>query len=72
MHWTGPYKSWEARCAECHATGYSRNYDVQAKRYDPHMAEIGVGCEACHGPGEAHAAWAAAPGGFDRGRAGRA
>ncbi|MCO8146127.1 cytochrome c family protein [Rhodovulum tesquicola] len=20
FHWTGPYKSWEARCAECHAT----------------------------------------------------
>ena len=71
MHWSGPYKSWEARCAECHATGYSRNYDVRAKRYDPHMAEIGVGCEACHGPGEAHAAWAADPGGFDAGRAGR-
>ena len=51
MHWTGPYKSWEARCAECHATGYSRNYDVQARRYNPHLAEIGVGCEACHGPG---------------------
>ena len=23
LHWTGPYKSWEARCAECHATGYT-------------------------------------------------
>lgn len=67
MHWTGPYKSWEARCAECHATGYSRNYDAGAGRYHPRMAEAGVGCEACHGPGEAHAAWAAGPGGFDPG-----
>ena len=32
LHWTGPYKSWEARCAECHATGYSRNYDVRARQ----------------------------------------
>lgn len=61
MHWTGPYKSWEARCAECHATGFSRNYDATTRTYAPLEAEIGVGCEACHGPGEAHNAWAEAP-----------
>ncbi|HVH02915.1 MAG TPA: cytochrome c3 family protein, partial [Amaricoccus sp.] len=65
LHWTGPYKSWEARCAECHATGYSRRYDTATRSYAPEMAEKGVGCEACHGPGEAHAAWAAAPGAYD-------
>jgi predicted CXXCH cytochrome family protein len=58
LHWTGPYKSWEARCAECHATGYRRNYDPATNRYAPEQAEIGVGCEACHGPGAAHVAWA--------------
>lgn len=58
LHWSGPYKSWEARCAECHATGYSRNYDTQARNYAPRKAEIGVGCEACHGPGAAHLEWA--------------
>ena len=26
LHWTGPYKSWNARCAECHATGFEKNY----------------------------------------------
>ena len=56
FHWTGPYKSWEARCAECHATGYSRNYAPETRTYAPAMAEIGVGCEACHGPGSAHVA----------------
>ena len=61
FHWTGPYKSWEARCAECHATGYSRNYDIQTRSYAPEMVEIGVGCEACHGPGAEHVAWATAP-----------
>ncbi len=65
MHWTGPYKSWEARCAECHATGFSRNYDAGTRTYAPQEAEIGVGCEACHGPGEAHNAWAEAPESFD-------
>jgi predicted CXXCH cytochrome family protein len=58
FHWTGPYKSWEARCAECHATGYSRNYDAATNSYAPKMAEIGVGCESCHGPGADHVAWA--------------
>ncbi len=24
LHWTGPYKNWNARCAECHATGKTR------------------------------------------------
>ncbi|WP_170314627.1 multiheme c-type cytochrome [Aquibium carbonis] len=58
FHWTGPYKSWEARCAECHATGYKRNYSLPTNSYAPTMAEIGVGCEACHGPGSAHVAQA--------------
>ena len=61
LHWTGPYKSWEARCAECHATGYTRNYDATTRTYSPKLTEIGVGCEACHGPGAAHVAWAMSP-----------
>ncbi len=65
LHWTGPYKNWNARCAECHATGYAKNYDPRARRYQSRQAEIGVGCEACHGPGEAHVAWAEAPGSYD-------
>ena len=54
LHWTGPYKSWNARCAECHATGFEKRYDATARRYLSRQAEIGVGCEACHGPGSAH------------------
>ncbi len=61
LHWTGPYKNWNARCAECHATGFNKNYDSQTRRYQSTQAEIGVGCEACHGPGEAHVAWARSP-----------
>lgn len=58
LHWTGPYKSWEARCAECHATGFVRHYDTATRSYAPTEAERGVGCEACHGPGAAHVRWA--------------
>ena len=58
MHWTGPYKNWNARCAECHATDFDKNYSPVDRSYASTQAEIGVGCEACHGPGEAHLAWA--------------
>ncbi len=64
LHWTGPYKNWNARCAECHATAFRKNYDPLRKTYASTWAEIGVGCEACHGPGEAHAAWAGDPSAF--------
>lgn len=68
LHWAGPYKNWNARCAECHATGYAKNYDARARTYSSVQSEIGVGCEACHGPGEAHVAWAKAPDTYDPSR----
>jgi predicted CXXCH cytochrome family protein len=68
LHWTGPYKNWNGRCAECHATGYAKNYDPHARRYQSRQAAIGVGCEACHGPGESHVSWAEAPGSYDAAR----
>ncbi len=58
LHWTGPYKTWNARCAECHATGYQRNFGVRTGTYASTQVEMGVGCEACHGPASAHLAWA--------------
>jgi hypothetical protein len=58
LHWTGPYKNWSARCAECHATNFRKNYDARTRTYSSSQSEIGVGCEACHGPGEAHVEWA--------------
>ncbi|MCZ6771784.1 MAG: multiheme c-type cytochrome, partial [Proteobacteria bacterium] len=64
LHWTGPYKNWNARCAECHATGFEKNYDPRTRTYLSRQAEIGVGCEACHGPGEAHLAWSDDPANF--------
>jgi predicted CXXCH cytochrome family protein len=68
MHWTGPYKNWNARCAECHATDYSKAYDPVSKTYASTQSEIGVGCEACHGPGAAHRDWALANGTYDPAR----
>lgn len=62
LHWTGPYKNWNARCAECHATEFKKSYDMRGRSYSSVQSEIGVGCEACHGPGSAHVVWAGTKG----------
>ena len=45
-------------CAECHSTGVRKNYDAANDRFATTFAEISVGCEACHGQGSRHVAWA--------------
>jgi hypothetical protein len=39
------------RCFGCHTTA-----SVTKDQFDPSAADLGVGCEACHGPGATHAA----------------
>jgi predicted CXXCH cytochrome family protein len=58
FHWTGPFQNWNYMCAECHSTDLVRGWDAKAGRYDTHWSETNVSCEACHGPGERHVAWA--------------
>ena len=58
LHWTGRYQNWNAMCADCHSTAVKKNYDSAAGTYKTTWSEINVACEACHGPGEAHVAWA--------------
>ena len=68
QHWTGRDQNWNYMCAECHSTDVRRNYDAAADRFATSWSEIHVGCEACHGPGSAHVAWAGRqqPGGRQR------
>ncbi|MBK9117793.1 MAG: hypothetical protein IPM22_19815 [Betaproteobacteria bacterium] len=65
LHSTGRYQNWNLMCAECHSTDLRRNYDATADAYDTKWAEVNVGCQACHGPGSAHVAWATAAAGRD-------
>ncbi|MGI9483034.1 MAG: tetratricopeptide repeat protein [Hyphomicrobiales bacterium] len=58
LHWTGPYKNWQSRCAECHQTGFAKGYNPQTRSYATSWADDTVACEACHGPGSAHVKWA--------------
>jgi len=60
LHWTGRYQGWNLMCADCHTTDFRKGYDLGADTYRSSWAEFDVGCEACHGPGRAHIAWARA------------
>jgi HEAT repeats/Tetratricopeptide repeat/Cytochrome c552/Cytochrome c554 and c-prime len=56
-HWTGRGMNWNSQCAACHNTHLQKNYDESTDSYHTTMAEMGVGCEACHGPLRAHVEW---------------
>ncbi len=58
LHWTGIDQNWNYQCADCHSTNLRKNYDEATRTYETTWSEIDVGCEACHGPGARHAAWA--------------
>jgi Flp pilus assembly protein TadD len=58
LHWTGPGLNWNFSCAECHATGLERRFDVATGEYHTRWHSLEVGCQACHGPAEKHVAWA--------------
>ena len=61
FHWTGRYQSWNAMCADCHSTGLMKAYDSEADAYTTTWSVMNVGCQACHGPGGEHVAWAESP-----------
>ncbi len=50
--------NWNSMCAECHSTGLRKGYDPSSGRFETRWSEIDVSCEACHGPGSRHLAWA--------------
>jgi hypothetical protein len=61
LYWTNNGQNWNAMCAECHSTDLRKNYDPKTDSYRTAWSEISVGCEACHGPGSDHVAWAQLP-----------
>jgi tetratricopeptide (TPR) repeat protein len=58
LHWTGIDQNWNYQCADCHSTNLRKGYDEKAATYKTTWTDLNVGCEACHGPGSNHVAWA--------------
>lgn len=60
---------WNANCILCHNTGprpglldaNDHNRPIESYRFDSHVAELGIACEACHGPGQQHVESAQSP-----------
>lgn len=44
---------WNASCIACHTTHGEPRIDARG-RFDTRVAQFGIACEACHGPGEGH------------------
>ncbi len=59
-HWTAIDQTWNYMCADCHSTNVRKNYNPATRSYTTSYDEVSVGCEACHGPGSVHSAWAKA------------
>ena len=49
---------WNETCLKCHTTNPEIHKEVggRGKAFDTHVSELGISCEACHGPGAAHVA----------------
>lgn len=58
LHWTKLAQNWNHMCAECHSTNLRKNFDLDTNQFSTTWSEINVACEACHGPGSQHLAWA--------------
>lgn len=61
LHWTGTAENWNYMCADCHSTNVRKSWSAQTGTYSTRFAEVSVSCEACHGPGSLHVAWAREP-----------
>ena len=61
LHWTRNAQNWNGMCAECHSTNLVKGFDPKTDSYKTTWSELDVSCEACHGPGSRHVAWAEVP-----------
>lgn len=46
---------WNSNCIACHAVSGRPGHDPDRDAFNTRAVELGISCEACHGPGGAHA-----------------
>jgi hypothetical protein len=51
-----PPVRWGSSCIACHSVAGEPRHDLETDSFDTRAAELGIACEACHGPGAAHVA----------------
>lgn len=49
-----PPVRWGSSCIACHSVAGEPRHDIESDSFDTRAAELGIACEACHGPGSAH------------------
>ncbi|MBL9128237.1 MAG: hypothetical protein JNL97_11340 [Verrucomicrobiales bacterium] len=49
-----PVETWNMSCIRCHSTGGQPRSRKADETFDTQVGELGIACEACHGPGEEH------------------
>jgi hypothetical protein len=53
-YWSDTKKAWQFACGGCHVTGMEINYDKASDSFNTTWWDLGIACEACHGPGSIH------------------
>ncbi len=53
-YWSDAGRIWQFKCGSCHVTGMEINYNRDSDSFDTTWVDLGIGCEACHGPGSNH------------------
>ncbi|HAB17083.1 MAG TPA: C cytochrome precursor [Verrucomicrobiales bacterium] len=49
-----PIQNWNVNCIKCHATGGQPGHDPKTRIMHTSVGELGIACEACHGPAQQH------------------
>ncbi|HHC74442.1 MAG TPA: hypothetical protein ENK78_05165, partial [Thiothrix sp.] len=58
LHWTKRGFTANSSCIDCHTTNMQLKFDVAKGDYHTSWDAVNVGCQACHGNGSLHLAWA--------------
>lgn len=53
-NWSAHAASWNDNCIFCHNTGPMPRLESEPRAFESRVADLGIACEACHGPGEEH------------------